>query len=58
MQLHRTMRNHLTVPVAAVAILAGAPAAAQDSASVQLEVLQTKISELQKEVATLKRDIT
>ncbi|HEY9555031.1 OprO/OprP family phosphate-selective porin [Allosphingosinicella sp.] len=43
--------------IAAVAVLAGAPAAAQDSAVARLEVLQTEISKLQKEVAVLKRDV-
>jgi len=45
------------VAIAAVAVLAGAPAAAQDSAVARLEVLQTEISKLQKEVAVLKRDV-
>src|SRR3546814_15165710 len=31
MPLHGTIRSHLTVAIAAVAVLAGAPAAAQDS---------------------------
>ena len=37
-------------------LLAGAPAAAQDSAAARLELLQAEIEELQKEVATLKND--
>lgn len=41
---------------AAVVILAGAPAAGQDSAAARLEVLQAEVEELQKEVATLKND--
>src|SRR3546814_6689037 len=57
MHLHGTIRSHLTVAIAAVAVLAGAPAAAQDSAVARLEVLQTEISKLQKEVAVLKRDV-
>lgn len=58
MQLHGTTRNHLTMAIAAVSILAGAPAAAQDPAASKLEALQTEISKLQKEVAALKMDIT
>src|SRR3546814_3140307 len=57
MHLHGTIRSHLTVAIADVAVLAGAPAAAQDSAVARLEVLQTEISKLQKEVAVLKRDV-
>src|SRR3546814_2111886 len=48
---------HPPVAFSAVAVLAGAPAAAQDSAVARLEVLQTEISKLQKEVAVLKRDV-
>src|SRR3546814_20908064 len=57
MHLHGTIRSHLTVAIAAVAVLAGAPAAAQDSAVARMEVLQTEISKLQKEVAILNRDV-
>jgi phosphate-selective porin OprO/OprP len=57
MPLRETMRNLLTATAAAVAILAGGPAAAQDSAGARLEALQAEISKLQKEVAVLKRDV-
>ncbi len=57
MQLRETMRNLLTATAATAVILASGPAAAQDSAGARLEVLQVEISKLQKEVATLKRNV-
>src|SRR3546814_19860441 len=57
MHLHGPIRSHLTVAIAAVEVLAGAPAAAQDSPVARLEVLQTEISKLKKEVTVLKRGV-
>ncbi|HET7575023.1 MAG TPA: porin [Sphingomicrobium sp.] len=42
---------------AAVAVSAGAPAAAQHPAAARVEVLQAEIEQLQEEIATLKADI-
>ncbi|CDN85639.1 MULTISPECIES: OprO/OprP family phosphate-selective porin [Hydrogenophaga] len=46
-----------TATAIVAAILAGGPAAAQDSASARLEALKAEISKLQNEVATLKGDV-
>lgn len=56
--MREAMRNLLTATATATfaVILIGRPAAAQDSVGTRLEVLQEEISNLQKEVADLKRN--
>ncbi len=46
-----------TATAIVAAILAGGPAAAQDSASARLEALKAEINELRNEVEALKRDV-